>query len=47
MVKKSKQKCPKCKNSNNEETEVCGKCKTTVIKTGMLKKKDLKKLKEI
>lgn len=47
MVKKSKLKCPKCKNSNDPDKEDCGCCGTTIIKTGILKKKDLKKLKEI
>lgn len=47
MVKKSKLKCPKCKTHNDPAAEECCNCSTTVVKTGMLKKKDLKKMKEI
>ena len=47
MVKKSKLKCPKCKAQNDQDVEDCSHCGATVLKTGMLKKKDLKKLKEI
>jgi len=47
MIKKSKLKCPKCKNTNDNDSENCKHCRTIIVKTGMLKKKDLKKLKEI
>lgn len=45
---KRKLKCLKCKQPTDQTLEICCHCGTVLItKEGMLKKKDLKKMKEI
>ena len=47
-MQKRKSECPKCKKHVNPYDTVCFHCGAVlVVKTGMLKKKDLKKFKEI